>query len=226
MPWSGTFRHGWRRLLPRTTWNSGAAIRDTLASLPAGAKLADFGAGGRRIVPGIYTVDGFFTRDTDLVCDLHDIPLPDGSFDAIFCTGTLEHVRDPERVGREILRLLRPGGVAHLDVPFMQGFHADPNDFQRWTLPGLRLFGQRLGFEDLRSGVCIGAGAAVSWILGEYASVVFGTGVLGKGAKVATRLACLPLVYLDGLLIQRPHASVIASAVYYVGRRPLAAGHA
>jgi SAM-dependent methyltransferase len=53
----------------------------------------------------------------DFHFDLHDIPFEENSFDMILCNHVLEHVADDRRVMREILRVLRPGGFAILQVP-------------------------------------------------------------------------------------------------------------
>ncbi|HWQ14946.1 MAG TPA: class I SAM-dependent methyltransferase [Roseiflexaceae bacterium] len=45
-----------------------------------------------------------------------DLPLPDAAFDAAVCWDVIEHVRDPERVLRELARVLRPGGTALVTV--------------------------------------------------------------------------------------------------------------
>ena len=49
--------------------------------------------------------------------DIHDIPFPENSFDIIFCNHVLEHVQDDKKVMSEILRVLKPGGWAILQVP-------------------------------------------------------------------------------------------------------------
>lgn len=49
--------------------------------------------------------------------DLTDIKYPDRSFDVIICNHVLEHVTDDRRAMREILRVLRSGGWALLQVP-------------------------------------------------------------------------------------------------------------
>lgn len=41
----------------------------------------------------------------------YDLPYPDGSFDAAFAHTVLQHLKEPERVLQEILRVLKPGGV-------------------------------------------------------------------------------------------------------------------
>jgi predicted SAM-dependent methyltransferase len=49
--------------------------------------------------------------------DITDIPLPDDSFDTIFCNHVLEHVPDDERAMAELHRILCPGGWAVLMTP-------------------------------------------------------------------------------------------------------------
>jgi SAM-dependent methyltransferase len=50
--------------------------------------------------------------------DIHQIPFPDNTFDAVLCNHVLEHVNDDIQAMSEIHRVLRPGGFAILQVPF------------------------------------------------------------------------------------------------------------
>ncbi len=43
---------------------------------------------------------------------VYDLPFADGQFDAVFSNALFEHLSDPVRAAREIMRVLRPGGVA------------------------------------------------------------------------------------------------------------------
>ena len=45
------------------------------------------------------------------------LPLPDGGFDLVLCTETIEHVRDVQLFLSEIRRVLHPGGALALTTP-------------------------------------------------------------------------------------------------------------
>jgi SAM-dependent methyltransferase len=49
--------------------------------------------------------------------DTLSLPFRDGSFDAVFSQGLLEHFSDPRPVIRQQARVLRPGGYLLIDVP-------------------------------------------------------------------------------------------------------------
>ena len=72
-------------------------------------------------------------------------PFRDRSFDRVFCLETLEHLKDPRRCLREIVRLLAPGGRVILSVPNATGF----SPFHRLgrLLPGRWLRGKLLPYE-------------------------------------------------------------------------------
>ena len=49
--------------------------------------------------------------------DLRHCPLPDASIDGIVCLNVLEHIDDHVAALANIFRILRPGGIAHIEVP-------------------------------------------------------------------------------------------------------------
>lgn len=65
--------------------------------------------------------------------DAQNIPVKSSAVDCVKCTELLEHVELPERVLDEISRILKPGGILILSIPFNVGIHSDPWDFQRFT---------------------------------------------------------------------------------------------
>ncbi len=70
------------------------------------------------------TFDTDKVSGADVVGDIHDIPLPDASVDAIICQSTLEHVRDPLRAMEQMKRILKPGGLMLFYVPSIYPYHA------------------------------------------------------------------------------------------------------
>ena len=72
---------------------------------------------------------------TQLICDAHDIPFRDETFDGVILQAVLEHVVDP-RCMEEVYRVLRPGGLVYADTPFMQQVHGREFDFTRFTRLG------------------------------------------------------------------------------------------
>ncbi|MBQ7453649.1 MAG: methyltransferase domain-containing protein [Selenomonadaceae bacterium] len=49
--------------------------------------------------------------------DITDITFDDNSFDLIMCTHVLEHIPDDKKAMSELYRVLKPGGIAFLNVP-------------------------------------------------------------------------------------------------------------
>jgi len=64
-----------------------------------------------------YTTADLESPMADLHFDLHDIPLDDESYDFLMCNHVMEHVDNDRRVLQEIFRILKPGGMAILQVP-------------------------------------------------------------------------------------------------------------
>lgn len=92
-------------------------------------------------------------------CDGHqdvlNLSWPEGHVDAVICLEVLEHVTDPFRAARELVRVLKPGGRLLLSVPFLTGYHGKPGDrhnprhdafpdFWRFTHEGLALMFREL----------------------------------------------------------------------------------
>ncbi len=74
------------------------------------------------------------------VADLcrHNEHVPGGRFDCVFCTEVLEHTLQPFDAVAELHRLLAPGGVLVLSVPFNFRIHGPLPDCWRFTEHGLR----------------------------------------------------------------------------------------
>jgi SAM-dependent methyltransferase len=133
-----------------------AAVERAARELPAGTPVLDAGAGAAPY-RGLFAHCEYLTQDwpasvheaaqtTDIVADLHELPIEDGRFGFVLCTEVLEHVADPPRVLRELHRVLRPGGGLLLTVPFVFELHEEPHDHWRYTSHGLRRLLTEAGF--------------------------------------------------------------------------------
>lgn len=61
------------------------------------------------------------SANPDLVLNIEAIDLPDQSYDRVICNHVLEHVNDCKALS-EMFRILRPGGVAVLTTPIVEGW--------------------------------------------------------------------------------------------------------
>jgi SAM-dependent methyltransferase len=77
------------------------------------------------------------------------LPFIDASFDTVLCLNTLEHIYDAPAVLAELFRVLKPGGVIHVTVPFMYRIHGHPDDYFRATPSWWRETFARTGFAGL-----------------------------------------------------------------------------
>jgi SAM-dependent methyltransferase len=81
---------------------------------------------------------------------LEGFPLRSSTFDAVLMLNVLEHLTDGRSTLREIHRILRPGGVLILAVPFLYHVHAAPDDFHRFTASALRQLCLDSGFKTVQ----------------------------------------------------------------------------
>lgn len=165
----------------------------------------------------VISSDVFPGPHTDVVCDGHELPFADGSFDGVVCQAVLEHVIDPQRVVDEIRRVLAPDGVVLSDVPFMQQVHEGAFDFMRFTMSGHRLLYR--WFDIVASGVSGGPAMALAWSARYFASAVLATTPGRRGVVMsAVRLFTWWLPHIDRRLVGRQAALDAAAGTILVGR--------
>jgi len=153
----------------------------------------------------------------DVIGDGQELPLVSGSIDLIIAQALLEHVPDPVRIIAEARRVLRPGGVLYVNVPFLQPYHWGPLDYRRYSLTGL--VEAMKDFEKIEAGVAAGPASALSAVWRAFvASFSDDPGRRRWLAALAGWLAW-PLKFADLYLARKQSAWITASAVYYVGRK-------
>ena len=83
----------------------------------------------------------------DFTCNLEErVPMPDASVDTVVMSDVLEHLFLPKLALAEVHRVLRPGGHALINVPFMYWIHEEPNDYHRYTQYALKRMAEEAGF--------------------------------------------------------------------------------
>ena len=110
---------------------------------------------------------------------VEEIPVPDGSFELVLCTQTLEHVEDPSRAVRELRRVVAPGGRVLASTHGVQVYHPNPGDYWRWTHAGLeRLFRENAFWSTVTVTPGSGTTACIGMLVSTYMAL------LAKRARV------------------------------------------
>jgi uncharacterized protein YbaR (Trm112 family) len=210
-------------MAPPTSFKRRAArerLPTFVQSLGPAARIVNVGAKESNLGDQVLNLDLGLFAGVDVVGDATRLPLQDGSVDAVITQGVLEHVRHPEQAAAEIWRVLRPGGWTYHETPFIQGYHADPTDYQRFTLDGLAALFD--GFEVLERGIVAGPSSALAWVLREYLAMLFAFNnpILYALGKRLFGWLTAPVKYLDAILAGSRYAPKIASAFYLIARKP------
>lgn len=161
--------------------------------------------------------DVYFGDRTAVVCDAHDLPFENNSFDGVIVQAVLEHVVDPYHCVEEIYRVLKPKGLVYAETPFMQQVHLGKYDFTRFTHLGHRRLFRK--FEEVSSGAAAGTATALAWSY-QYFLLSFVKASFAKSlVNLFVRLTAFWLKYLDYYLINKPGTFDAASGYFFLGRR-------
>lgn len=100
---------------------------------------------------GYLALDIYPYPEVDIVCDLTQTkPFREASLDAILLMNVLEHVYDARALLESLGRMLKPGGVLVVAIPFLVKMHQVPVDFARYTHYSLQRFAADHGLEITR----------------------------------------------------------------------------
>jgi SAM-dependent methyltransferase/uncharacterized protein YbaR (Trm112 family) len=161
--------------------------------------------------------DVTFGPRTTMVCDAHQIPFKDDSFDGVIVQSVLEHVVDPWQCVEEIHRVLKEDGLVYAETPFMQQVHMGCYDFTRFTHLGHRRLFRK--FEEIDSGAVSGPAMALAWSYRYFLFSFTTSSFLRRLLGIFVRFTAFYLKYLDYLLIDKAGTLDAASAYYFMGRK-------
>jgi ubiquinone/menaquinone biosynthesis C-methylase UbiE len=87
--------------------------------------------------------------------DLQNCPLPDDSVDGVVALNVLEHIEKDELALKHLYRILKPGGIMHIEVPAGQNLYDIYDEYllhhRRYSLMGIEDKVKVAGFKILNS---------------------------------------------------------------------------
>lgn len=193
---------------------SAAARVDGLV-VGAGFRVQEYGARFPQV--SWLVTDTEATFGADAVGDVLQLPVADASMDVVLCEHVLEHVLDPLAACREIERVLRPGGLALIKVPFNYPWHGGYIDFFRFTPAGYLAAFRRLEVVHLGHGP--GPASTVTYALQQAWTSLFTRRVTRRAAVVVGRLLIGPWRHLDRVLVTRRGSLGSSCSLIFIGRR-------
>lgn len=123
-------------------------------------KILDVGTAGDKIRPSenfqYFPSKHFKTLDVDpqwkpdYVGDICRTDFPSGHWDLVILSQTLEHIFDFRAAIAEIYRIVKPGGFAIIDSPFMYHHHPESSfaDYWRFSPQALERLLKEVGFSS------------------------------------------------------------------------------
>lgn len=197
-----------------------AALGRCLGELKPGEVGLDLGGGARRLDPRLVNLDLADLAEVDIVAPAGRLPFRDGTLALVVAQELFEHLADPQATVQEIARVLRPGGVAYVQTPWMLGWHSGPRDFWRFSHQGMaELFGEAFALE--RIGTSLGHGSGFYRVAVEYVAVTASAIArpLYLPAKAVAALLLIPFRWADLLSARSPEAHRIAGGFFAIARR-------
>ncbi len=158
-------------------------------------------------------IDIYPSDTVDVVCDAHYLPFANESFDGVWIQDVLEHVVEPRKVVKEIVRVLKPGGVVYAETPFLLAVHENGHDFTRFTVLGHRYLFNR--FDAIDFGGARGSDVSLAWATRYFIQALFRSKQMGRVFGIMALFVLRPV---RGLLSKRAFFDSPAE-VYFLGTK-------
>ncbi len=197
----------------------GLSPKKFLKNFPSTGIKLNLGSVPRVLSSDITNVDVYPYQGVKIVADISNLPMLDNSGPRVICDNVVEHVENPEKVIKEIERVLEVGGLAYISAPFLYPFHPSPGDFGRWTKSGF--LNVLKDFEIVEVGVRVGAFSTITAYLCYLFALLFSFG----NKKLYWLLVNInififfPIKYLDFIFGYLPQTSDLAAVMYYVVKK-------
>ena len=152
----------------------------------------------------IVDADKFDYRNSSIVAfNGKEIPFSDASYDAVLCTEVLEHVQNYQALVDEMHRVMKPGSILMVTVPWSARYHYIPFDFFRYTPSTLQEM-----FKNFKNVKIISRGTDITSVIAKIMVIWFRNLVPEKGQmnvfSLFISVLCIPLILV---LISFAHLS-------------------
>jgi SAM-dependent methyltransferase len=215
------------RILKTDLWDEAKNTRILVWAAERGARAfgVDISA------PTVVQAREAFTRSRPLraaTADVRALPFRDESFDAIYSMGTIEHFDETEQAVREMVRVLRPGGLAIVGVPNRHDPFLRPLLATALQAVGLYAYGyeksysrRRLREMLQRAGLEIAAETSILFIPGGLRMLDLACHAWFRPLSVVTAAMVWPFVWLDRhVAAVRRHGYLLATVAIKPGAPP------
>lgn len=206
---------------PTNPWWYDKSMFEAIKSLPLGTRILNLGSKNTKLETEATPInlDIRFFPNVDVLGDGHQLPFRDNSFDCVLCNAVLEHVPYPQKVADEIIRVLKGGGYACIQVPFLEVVHYSPGDYYRFTPNGLQVLFKNL--EEIKSGVSAGPSQTVADVIREYVPLFFHNTIFYNPLRLIMSWVVIPIRALDYIFKLKKDICIFClnRAYYFIGRK-------
>ena len=182
---------------------------------PPEVNILDLGSDTRKLTKHTINLDIHIFSNVNVVGNGHLLPFKNQTFDVVICQAVLEHVRQPSVVIKEIQRVLRLNGTIYVEIPFLQGYHADPTDYYRFTIQGIEEL--LMPFQKIEVGICVGPMSTFCWWIRKIPTIFFKNKNFIKFIEFIMGWLTFWLKYFDYILSKAKNAHIISAGFYFWG---------
>jgi len=155
--------------------------------------------------------------NTHVSGDAHYLPFLNSSVDIVWLCAVLEHIENPFRVMEEVYRVLKPGGILLISVPFIQYLHASPHDYFRYTKYGLRSICRN--FIEIESGATYtGPMGTILQLISVIPLMMFKNKIIKNSLSFLTAWIFSPILLID-LFFRKKGSEIVTGGICYLGKK-------